>query len=385
MSDDGYNIYGVITGTLGLVALFNLTWIYTQLPWRKLAALQSFMDRTEATFYKGLGQALHTQEEDLCHFYNTIWSLTASIENMRREVDALPTWTAQFKGWWDGVSKNIDELHEEVHVLHTQLLESSSRDRRRLAELGYTDNLARFSGARSREFLSHVMTFARGQSPTADPEIHYHDRVPPSGETYPPAASIAHTALPPPQYSQDGTDLDSTPDPAPDRSRYAPVLDDRIVQALFHAPHTAVSVPRGVSRMPLNGPGNPNASFPHSLGGTYIHNQLALVVNVPLAQERPLPTEYRSLRREMLRRHSQELYAQSRPSAQSPLMRQKGYERCRATTCTGELPSHYPRSRGAGGGGGIFVGARPPSRHHGKAARELARNAAYDGDDESDG
>ncbi|KAI0822399.1 hypothetical protein BC628DRAFT_1364521 [Trametes gibbosa] len=43
MSDIGYDVWGVITGTLGLLGMLPTAWIYTQFPSRRLRALEASM------------------------------------------------------------------------------------------------------------------------------------------------------------------------------------------------------------------------------------------------------------------------------------------------------------------------------------------------------
>lgn len=74
MSDLGFNIWGVITSTLGLSALLPFAWLYTQLPSRQLRSLERFMYETEKMFRKGLEDGFHTQKEDLYRFHSSIWA-----------------------------------------------------------------------------------------------------------------------------------------------------------------------------------------------------------------------------------------------------------------------------------------------------------------------
>lgn len=73
MSDLGFNIWGVVTNTLSLLALLPFAWIYTQFPTRKLRSLERFMDETEGLFRKGQDEGLHTNEEELRQFHTAIW------------------------------------------------------------------------------------------------------------------------------------------------------------------------------------------------------------------------------------------------------------------------------------------------------------------------
>lgn len=74
MSDLGFNIWGVITSTLGLLALLPFAWLYTQLPSRQLRSLERLVHETETMFRKGLEDGLHTHEEDLYRFHTSIWA-----------------------------------------------------------------------------------------------------------------------------------------------------------------------------------------------------------------------------------------------------------------------------------------------------------------------
>ncbi|KAI0828173.1 hypothetical protein BC628DRAFT_97751 [Trametes gibbosa] len=162
MSDLGFNIWGVVTGAIGLLSLLPAAWIYSQFPSRKLRVLELIMDDTVALFSKGLEAGLHTHKDDLHVFSSSIWVIDQRIDDMRSKVIALSTWRAQLRGWWDGVSGDIDRLHNNVNWLRAQLSASSSRDRRRLAAEGHTHHIAEVLAARSRErLLSVTLPFAR--------------------------------------------------------------------------------------------------------------------------------------------------------------------------------------------------------------------------------
>lgn len=74
-----YNIWGVVTGTLGLLGLLRLAWIYTQLPSRKLCAVERLLEETETTFTKGLDDGLHTCSAELFRLHSAILSYVAQV------------------------------------------------------------------------------------------------------------------------------------------------------------------------------------------------------------------------------------------------------------------------------------------------------------------
>ncbi|KAI0824565.1 hypothetical protein BC628DRAFT_1420011 [Trametes gibbosa] len=97
MSDLGFNIWGVVTGAIGLLSLLPAAWIYSQFPSRKLRVLELIMDDTVALFSKGLEAGLHTHKDDLHVFSSSIWVIDQRIDDMRSKVIALSTWRAQLR------------------------------------------------------------------------------------------------------------------------------------------------------------------------------------------------------------------------------------------------------------------------------------------------
>ncbi|KAI0634042.1 hypothetical protein C8Q77DRAFT_724095 [Trametes polyzona] len=350
MSDEEYNIYGVITGTIGLLGLLNIAWIYTRLPTRKLDSVQNFLGWTEAQLNKGLERGLHTNENDLRHFHVRIWDLESAIEDMRRKVCVLRTWRAQVRGWWDGLTNEIDTIHEETQALHLEIIESSSRDRKRLAQEGYTENLARFAGARSRERLSSVMPFAITQDISlATVETDTSTDASPPGESVLPHGACA------------------APDLAA-ANKHNDVLPCATLSDSDSCPYVSL----------------PDDDTPDAAVQAYIRNQQSFSPHESSTAAQEKDRKCRSMRRDVLRRFSHDQLC-------SPTL-------LFSSSSGGTLPARYAHGRDrfyarysgflgrprAQAGGARGKGLPLPALSA-RSALALASNTAYDGDDESDG
>ncbi|KAI0824563.1 hypothetical protein BC628DRAFT_1420009 [Trametes gibbosa] len=157
MSDIGFNIWGVITGTLGVLSL-PAALIYDRFPSRKVRAVERFMVETTALFDRDFNDGLHTDDTELLRFCKKIWSLKDQIEDMKHDVSQLPTLYARVKGCWNGVTAKILSLHAEVEILRDELVDSSSRNRKRLAAEGYPQGLAKLLSAQNRERQMSIMS-----------------------------------------------------------------------------------------------------------------------------------------------------------------------------------------------------------------------------------
>ncbi|KAI0824560.1 hypothetical protein BC628DRAFT_1378351, partial [Trametes gibbosa] len=121
MSDIGFNIWGVITGTLGILSL-PAALIYARFPSRKIRAVEKFMEETTALFYRDFNEGLHTDDAELHQFCDSIWSLKDLIEDMKHDISQLPTWYSRVKGCFNGVSTKIQSLHAKVKKFHKDLI-----------------------------------------------------------------------------------------------------------------------------------------------------------------------------------------------------------------------------------------------------------------------
>ncbi|KAI0822402.1 hypothetical protein BC628DRAFT_1364502 [Trametes gibbosa] len=142
MSDIGFNIWGVITGTLGM------------------RIVEKFMKETTELFDRGYNEGLHTNDRDLRQFCISIWALKCRIEEMKNEVKQLSTWHARVRGCWNGVTKKILSLQADVETLYDELIDNSSRNRKRLAAAGYAQGLAKLLSAQNQERQMSIMSLA---------------------------------------------------------------------------------------------------------------------------------------------------------------------------------------------------------------------------------
>ncbi|KAI0822353.1 hypothetical protein BC628DRAFT_1337879 [Trametes gibbosa] len=119
MSDLGFNIWGAITGAIGIMTLLPAARIDMQLPSRKIVALKTFMNETQTLFKNDLEEGLHIHEDELSQFSTRI---LIRIDDVAYDVDMLQDWGALVKGWWDGVTEVIQSLHADVNRLRNKLV-----------------------------------------------------------------------------------------------------------------------------------------------------------------------------------------------------------------------------------------------------------------------
>ncbi|KAH9847023.1 hypothetical protein C2E23DRAFT_534061 [Lenzites betulinus] len=318
MSDLGFNVWGVVAGAISL----------------KLFILEGVREETVMLFSKGMKDGLHTHMDDLYTFCSRIWAIDQRIDDIRFQVIAFRTWRQQVKGWWNGVSRDIDLLHGSVDDLRAELSEISSRARRQLAAAGHTRHLAELLAARIQEH--------------------------PLGAVTPPS-----TREDTPTYS----DI------------MANVTSRNSTNTQAHAVHVTISQDDDASL--------PARSIPTSVSS---HTETISVLEADATTHGPRSPfdgsytrnkqrDYRSMRRDTLRRYSEDLCALSLPQPQ--------------------WYPHWSSTRNATLRGPARVFSWPPPRyHHGISGRHSAQqvplgsyalgdnncayNYAYDGDDEGD-
>ncbi|OSC97564.1 hypothetical protein PYCCODRAFT_1122554 [Trametes coccinea BRFM310] len=155
MSELGFNILGVITGVIGMVAVIPpLTyWFWCYLPTPKLREVEQRFKEAEAHFEEVLKSGLLTEVDELHGIYATYWSLQFRIDDARAEVYNIRTMSDELACWWKGLSSDMVVICHQLAKFRARLSKSSSRERRALAAAGYTARFASWSA--SREHLVH--------------------------------------------------------------------------------------------------------------------------------------------------------------------------------------------------------------------------------------
>ncbi|EIW54125.1 uncharacterized protein TRAVEDRAFT_23324 [Trametes versicolor FP-101664 SS1] len=305
MSDSGYNIWSVVSSVLGLLGLIRLAWIYTQLPSRKFRALERLMAETEGMFRKGLDDGLYTCETDLCKLHSSFLA-NLFIDDLRDSVGTLDTWTAEVAGWWGGLSGKIARVHKEVEKLRSKVVDSSSRNRRRLAAEGYAQIVARYSSSRSQERRSSILSFI-SQDDCSTPSESPSDPgqasdVPPALEWYPPPR---RTDSPLPILEQD-TPLPARSDAPPHTS----LREDLGLATVSDADPHPPSVTPNADQRPDNTPScKPTCEDARSLSvsETDLKHLLALALGSSSFRDEK-GKRHRATRRDVLLRFGQHLF-----------------------------------------------------------------------------
>ncbi|KAI0325869.1 hypothetical protein GY45DRAFT_1329725 [Cubamyces sp. BRFM 1775] len=144
MSDLGWNVWGAVTGVIGIIALIPLVfcWINSQLPKAQLDKLDRLLAATEVLFDTAVKDGLLHTGNGLHRFHVKLWAIQLRADDMRGDVYDMPTWKEQWDSWWRGTSDSIKLLRNELNVLRAALAKNSSRERRQLASAGYLNRLA---------------------------------------------------------------------------------------------------------------------------------------------------------------------------------------------------------------------------------------------------
>ncbi|KAI0824584.1 hypothetical protein BC628DRAFT_1420048 [Trametes gibbosa] len=118
--DLGFNIWGAITGAIGIMTLLPAARIDMQLPSRKIVALKTFMNETQTLFKNDLEEGpAHSRGRTVAVLYS---HFDRRIDDVAYDVDMLQDWGALVKGWWDGVTEVIQSLHADVNRLANKLV-----------------------------------------------------------------------------------------------------------------------------------------------------------------------------------------------------------------------------------------------------------------------
>ncbi|KAI0669513.1 hypothetical protein C8Q78DRAFT_1040330 [Trametes maxima] len=158
MSDLGYNVWGVVAGVIGTVALVPviIAWFRTRLPSAKLPRLMSLMREAQQVFLDSINQGLLTKESDLYHFHLNILSTQIRVDEVRDKVHAAKTWKGDVKNWKKGLSGTIVVLCDELDDICAKLARVQSRERKRLAAEGYSAKLAAAHGALPNHLIRYT-------------------------------------------------------------------------------------------------------------------------------------------------------------------------------------------------------------------------------------
>ncbi|KAI0669518.1 hypothetical protein C8Q78DRAFT_1040358 [Trametes maxima] len=186
MSDLGYNVWGVVAGIIGTVAVIPALafWLLGPLPTAKLTILEALLEDTTKMFREAIEEGLIYREDDLRRFHAWFWTIKVRLDDARLEVYDIKTWRDELASWWDGLSGRIHIVCKDTYRLRFKLAKASSRERRALAASGHTTRLASLSGIRGR--ASHIASFLLppdtpvSVSPLPRPEEPPHRPSPPS-------------------------------------------------------------------------------------------------------------------------------------------------------------------------------------------------------------
>ncbi|KAH9847017.1 hypothetical protein C2E23DRAFT_533831 [Lenzites betulinus] len=222
-SDEGFNIWGVVSGALGVLALLRLAWICSQFPSRKLHAVETLMNQTRDRFWRDYKEGLYSDERLLTEFNLRFWQLHSRMDDLKTKADALDTWFAQFGGWRSGLTKKICSVRQNVKALLVDLIEHSSRERKRLASEGYPQGLGKYLSVQNQERRKSIMMFAipddqsaglprpmfANDGESSPPRVHSPTPLPLTAQN---VISRAGASDPPPSVIPVSVDSDANPD-----------------------------------------------------------------------------------------------------------------------------------------------------------------------------
>lgn len=136
-SDAEYNIYGVITGTLGVIGLIPvlLALVHSQTPRIKLRNLDQTLEETEVLLTSVSEKGLFHGGDFLTCTRRQLVNAHSRAEGYRAAVYCATTETQQIKGIISGLSYRISVLCKEVAVLRADIVTTTDEERKRLQRL----------------------------------------------------------------------------------------------------------------------------------------------------------------------------------------------------------------------------------------------------------
>ncbi|KAI0363591.1 hypothetical protein BV20DRAFT_1057921 [Pilatotrama ljubarskyi] len=148
MSEQGFNIWGLVAGVLGTVGLLPIFWslIKSQMPSEKLRAVEALLAETEAMLSSGVEEGLLTYEE----FRLMMWTTKSRIDDARAQIYAATTWKEELRNWRQGLSAKSTVLRGELNKIRAAIARSSSEERGKLGLAGKAAELV-LSSRKHRE------------------------------------------------------------------------------------------------------------------------------------------------------------------------------------------------------------------------------------------
>ncbi|EIW54117.1 uncharacterized protein TRAVEDRAFT_74379 [Trametes versicolor FP-101664 SS1] len=140
MSQRGVDIWGVITGVFGALAIISpILWglIYTQLPSVKLRTLDALLFETDQLLRKSVDEGLISEDQ----FRLLMWATLRRIDRVRIQVYPSGPWSHEYTNWKKGISRDITVLIAEVNEIRAKIARSSSKERQKLDASGKAADL----------------------------------------------------------------------------------------------------------------------------------------------------------------------------------------------------------------------------------------------------
>ncbi|KAI0657810.1 hypothetical protein C8Q70DRAFT_1055575 [Cubamyces menziesii] len=144
MSDLAFNVWGVVTGVIGTLAVIIpvfLAWLRTRLPSNNLPQLIDAYKDVLELFTAAVRDGLFPDEDELHRYNVNIWTMTIYVDDIRSRVYSAQTWRQDASNWWNGLSGVISTRCRELNDFRFKLAERNSRERRRLASLSLVTKL----------------------------------------------------------------------------------------------------------------------------------------------------------------------------------------------------------------------------------------------------
>ncbi|KAI0325867.1 hypothetical protein GY45DRAFT_1438087 [Cubamyces sp. BRFM 1775] len=142
MSDLGYNLWGAVAGAVGTIAVLPplIWWFLGRMPTARFHKVETSYRETESLHKSEIENGAFDSDDEatLLRLQTLSGSLSVQMRVMREKVCRLHTWKDELKGWWDGLSGEIQCISDGVRKFRAEIavgsLASLSSHMRQLPE-----------------------------------------------------------------------------------------------------------------------------------------------------------------------------------------------------------------------------------------------------------
>lgn len=139
-SDASYNIWGAVSGALGIIGLIPVTiaLVHSQLPLTKLRILDKTLEETETLLTSVTEEGLFRNSNFIDLARRKLSNFHVRAECFRTDTYSAATLNQQLKEMVKGLSHGISILCEDVKVLRADIATTTDEERKRLKQLRET-------------------------------------------------------------------------------------------------------------------------------------------------------------------------------------------------------------------------------------------------------